>query len=130
MKLHDLSVGSRPAANAAATPDASPRVDVTGLAQAYDAARRASPAQWMAPRTSTDAFSELSRAVHAFVGASRAAGIPPERVLIRMKQVARACTADVDGPRADRLKELMLHEFLATYYTVAAPMGLVRPVPE
>jgi hypothetical protein len=129
MKLHDPSIASRPPADAGAEPDPTgSRSEATGLALAFDGAQRASTrTEWMAARSSTDPFPELVCAVRAFVRASRADGVAPERVLAAMKGVTRSCGfVSVDGSRADRLQDLVLREFLVTYYDIAAPVQLAR----
>lgn len=132
MMLHDPSIASRPPAVADGEPKPiGSRGEATGLARAFDGAQRASTrTEWMATRASTDPFPELVRAVHAFVRACRADGFPPERVLAAMKGVTHSCTfVCVDGSRADRLQDLVLREFLTTYYDIAAPARLVRAAP-
>jgi hypothetical protein len=86
--------------------------------------------EWMATRASTDPFPELVGAVRTFVRACRADEFPPERVLAAMKGVTAACTfVCVDASRADRLKALVLREFLTSYYDIAAPAHLAGEAP-
>ena len=129
MKLHDPSITSRSLANAGAESNPAPRDDVTGLARAFDGAQRTSiRIEEMAARASTSPFPDLVRAVHEFVRARRADSAPPERVLAAIKGVARACTADcVDESRVDRLQDLVLREFLVSYYDIAAPALIRKP---
>ena len=131
MKLHDPSIDSRPPADAGGAPDRPSSRDATGLALAFDDAQRASPrTEWMAARSATDPFPDLVHAVHAFVRACHAEGVPPERVLAEMKGVTSSCTfVCTDGSRADRLQDLVLREFLVTYYDIAAPARLARDAP-
>jgi len=131
LKLHDPSIDSRPPADAGGAPDRPGSRDATGLARAFDGAQRASPrTEWMAARTATDPFPDLVHAVHAFVRACRAEGVPPERVLAEMKAVTSSCPfVCADGSRADRLQGLVLREFLVTYYDVATPARLARATP-
>ena len=129
MKLHDPSIASRPSADAGV--DAHPtgaRGEATQLARAFDGAQRASTrTEWIAARDSNDPFPELMHAVHAFVRACRADEVPPERVLAAIKGVTRACTfVCVDGSRADGLQDLVLREFLVSYYDIAAPAHTTR----
>jgi hypothetical protein len=129
MMLHDPSIASRPPAVADGEPEPTgPGGDATGLARAFDGAQRASTrTEWLAARASTDPFPELVHAVRTFVRACRADELPPERVLAAMKGVTGACTfVCVDGSRADRLKALVLREFLTSYYDIAAPAHLAR----
>jgi hypothetical protein len=129
MKLHDSSIAPRLPSDAGVEPEATgARGEATGLAQAFDGAQRASPrTEWMAARASTDPFPELVRAVHAFVRACRADEVPPERVLAAMKAVTRSCTfVCADGSRDVRLQDLVLREFLVTYYDIAAPIHVAR----
>lgn len=129
MKLHHPSIASRPPADAGGEPDPTDsQGEATGLARAFDGAQRASTrTEWAAVRASSDPFPELGCAVRAFVRARRADGFPPERVLAAMKDVTRSCTfVCIDGSRADRLQDLVLREFLVTYYDIAAPVHLAR----
>jgi hypothetical protein len=131
MMLHDPSITSRSLANASAESNLPPRHDVTGLARAFAGAQRTSiRVEETAARASISPFPELVRAVHEFVRARRADSAPPERVLAAIKGVTRACTADcVDESRVDRLQDLVLREFLVSYYDIAAPAPLIRKPP-
>jgi hypothetical protein len=107
-----------------------PAVPTTELASAFHSAQHdgACREPHVAPLASSDDCSELRDAIHAFVAVGRAAGAPPERVLVDLKRETRpAYVEGGDGLHGDRLQTLVMREFLASYYDAAAS---VEPAPE
>jgi hypothetical protein len=97
------------------------------LARAYDHAsrhsgRNESPSADRPP----ESFRVLAGAVRAFVVAGRAEGSPPERVLAAMKHLLRSRQGpQADDARGDRLRSLILREFLESYYDAPAAASRV-----
>jgi hypothetical protein len=68
----------------------------------------------------------LDRAVRAYVAICRSEGLPPERALVRVKAVIRACAPRIGLARSElALREAVLVTFLSAYF----PEGRTRSRP-
>ena len=124
-----------PQTAAGASHPSRPASGTTDLAHAFDRAHHnlgcngREHADSFVDRSSA-AVTGLTDAVRAFVSARRADGSPPERILATIKSVTRPCLFEgVDEVRGDRLQAIVLHEFLTSYYDIAAPVMPEPPAP-
>jgi hypothetical protein len=129
MKLDPPSIDSTPAPDTdSGCADLGSRSEATSLARAFDRALRDSARRdWLGDFSSGDAVPALTRAVRAFVAVGKGDGCPPERVLAAMKVATQnRFLVEMDDVRSERLGQLVMLEFLATYYQ---PPASTLPTP-